>query len=501
MVPTASQASGKHVKERPTERRAGGQPHEREQDPSEHRRRKHHGDRAHECQDAHRHARDHDPAERRHQSAPKVEMKAGTERGWTCWVVFCRVLWLLPLVLLVSAWPGGTVWAAGDENASGAASEVVELTLFWGETCPYCAAEREFLEELQETRPALVVREYEVFNDKANQQLFRERAEAAGIEARSVPTTFLGDRVWVGFSGTTAAQITAAVDAELEGRAAPEAEDPVVDVPLIGQVDVGDRSLVLSTVLIGFVDGVNPCSLWVLSILLALVLHGGSRRRVVTVGAVFLGVTSAMYGLYIAGFYSMLRYAHLVPWVQRAVAVVVGTLGVFQLKDVVAFDRGPTLGVPERAKPGMYRRMRGLAEADRSLPVVLGATTALAVGVSLMETPCTLGLPLLWTDLLARSDVSTLGATLLFMLYLFAFLIDELVVFTVVVVTMRAVKLQERHGRALKLVSGVVMISLATVLFVHPTVLESVGGALMVFGGAAAIASLGLLADRFVRRG
>jgi cytochrome c biogenesis protein CcdA len=239
--------------------------------------------------------------------------------------------------------------------------------------------------------------------------------------------------------------------------------------------------------------------LWVLSILLALVLHGGSRRRVLAVGTVFLVVTSAMYGLYIVGFYSVLRYAQFLPWIQRGVAVLVGVMGLLQLKDVVAFHRGPTLGVPERAKPGMYQRMRRLAETDRTLPVVLGATATLAVGVSLLETPCTLGLPLLWTDLLARSDVPPAEAVLLFVVYLVAFLIDELVVFAVVVVTMRAVRLQERHGRALKLVSGVVMISLAVVLLVRPTLLESVSGALIVFGAAAVIASVGLVVDRALR--
>lgn len=420
------------------------------------------------------------------------------------------------LVLLV----GGAPAAAAAEDASPAAGTVT-VTLFWGEGCPHCAAERAFLDDLAATRPALVVDAYEVYNDAANQQLFFDMAEAAGIEPQAVPTTFVGDHVWVGFAEPIAAEIQAVVDDALaaaaspapspgpEPTATPEAVGPpapaddapieeaaVVDVPLVGPVDVGAHSLLVSTLVIGFVDGVNPCSLWVLSILLALVLHARSRRRVVIVGTVFLTVTSAMYGLYMAGLYSALRYAQYLGWIQRAVALVVAVLGLLQLKDVVAFHRGPSLGVPERAKPGMYRRMRRLGDTDRPLPAVLGATAALAVGVSLLETPCTLGLPLLWTDLLARNDVGTAGAVLLFVVYLAAFLVDELVVFAAVVATMRAVKLQERHGRELKLVSGVTMLTLAVAMVASPALLETVGGALAVFGAAALLAAGGLLTLR-----
>jgi len=153
-----------------------------------------------------------------------------------------------------------------------------------------------------------VVHEYEVWSNESNRERFDALAESAGVEARAVPTTFLRGRVWVGFDGVVADEIEAAVDAALAGRAVPPGERTTIDVPLFGRVDVGDHSLLLSTVLIGFVDGINPCSLWVLSILLAVVLHSGSRRRVLTVGAAFLFVTSAMYGLYIAGSYSVLSY-------------------------------------------------------------------------------------------------------------------------------------------------------------------------------------------------
>ena len=99
-----------------------------------------------------------------------------------------------------------------------------------------------------------------------------------------------------------------------------------------------------------------------------------------------------------------------------------------------------------------------------------------------------------------QQQVPTAGFVVLFVLYLAAFLVDELLVFGAAVVTMRAVKLQERHGRELKLVSGVVMLTLAIAMLVRPEAMEEVAGALIVFAIAAIIASLGIVSDRIVHR-
>lgn len=356
----------------------------------------------------------------------------------------------------------------------------VELVVFYGEGCPYCARELTFLGELQAREPLLEVAAYEVWNDDTNLELFRSVAAAHNFEARSVPTTVLGDLVWVGFDSTVAGQIEAAVAALTAGREPVQEARTTVDVPGIGSVDVGDRSLVLATALIGFVDGVNPCSLWVLTMLLALVLHGGSRQRVLAVGTVFLLVTSALYGLYMFGAYTVLDHAGELGWVRLGVAAIALVFGVLHLKEHLT-HRGPSVTIPSARKPGLYQRMRSLARTDRSLPAVLGATVALAVGVSLLETPCTAGLPLLWADLVAARDLAPAAVALAFTLYLTVFLLDELIVFLVAVVTLRATKLQERHGQVLQLVSGSLMVALAITMLVKPRLLESLAGTLTLF--------------------
>lgn len=374
-------------------------------------------------------------------------------------------------------------------------TDTVEVVVFFGEGCPYCAQELEFLVELQDRTPQVEVLAYEVWENEANRAYFRSMADAAGIDAGSVPTTFIGDLVWVGFDSVVADQITAAVDALLESRTPDVVERTEVGVPIVGTVDVADTSLIVATLLIGFVDGINPCSFWVLSVLLALVLHSGSRTRIAVVGVVFLSVTSALYGLYMFGAYSALDYAAEMTWVRVAVALVAGAFGVLHLKEYVT-HRGPSLTIADDRKPGMYRRMRSLARTDRSLPAVLAGTVVLAVGVSLAETPCTAGLPLLWTNLLTARDVSSPEAAFLFGLYLLAFLIDELIVFTIAVVGLRATKVQEHHARLLQLISGTLMLALALTMLFAPHALETVAGTLTVFGATVTVILVVLVIDR-----
>lgn len=386
---------------------------------------------------------------------------------------------LLALVLIIGL--ALTVLAAE-------ADAEVELVVFWGAGCPYCADEWDFLAVLQDDYPDLRVTGHEVRYEAANLDLFIATMAERGLEARSIPTTILGDQVWEGFDVATGEEIRAAVDAALASPApAPIPDDQPSDVirlPMIGDVDVGSSSLFVSTLLIALVDGLNPCSLWALSILLALVLRTGSRRRVLAVGGVFLVVTTLLYGLYIGGIYGFLSYTAHQTWVRLAMAAVALGFGIINLKDYFWFRKGPSLTIPDERKPWLYRRMRAVAATEKALPAALAATAVLAVGVSILETPCTAGYPLLWADLLATHDVGLAGAIALFALYMPVFLLDELIVFGVAVFAMRAMKLDERAGRTLKLVGGVLMIALAGTLVFAPDAMTTLGGAMTVFGTA-----------------
>lgn len=408
-----------------------------------------------------------------------------------------RVLAVAVLAAFLPLAPGvagtGTTFAADAEDE-------VELILFWGDGCPHCAAEKAWLATAVEEYPQLTVRQYEVWYDEGNRELLEETADEMGFEVTGVPVTVVGDRHWVGWSEAIAEEIVAAIE---PGAGEPGDGEPAtgktsrVDVPLVGDVTVSSDSLVFSTLVIGFVDGVNPCSLWVISVLLAIVVRTGSRRRVFAIGTTFLVVTAGMYALYMAGIYSALGVVSHLGTVQLVVAVVAGIFGLVSVKDYFAYKVGLSFTIPDSSKPGLYRRMRAAAGHQQLVPA-LGATVALAVGVSLLETPCTAGFPVLWTGLLDANGVDRTGAAFLFLLYMVPFLFDELIIFAIAVVTLRATKMQERHGRLLKLVGGTMMLALAVTVLVDPAAMSDPLTALAVFGAAIAVATVVHLVTRAV---
>ena len=76
----------------------------------------------------------------------------------------------------------------------------VELVLFYGRGCEFCAGMREFLGHMEARYPALHVRRYEVYFDQSNAVLFERVAAAYNVEIKGVPTVFLDGDVFVGYA-------------------------------------------------------------------------------------------------------------------------------------------------------------------------------------------------------------------------------------------------------------------------------------------------------------
>ncbi len=456
--------------------------------------------------------------------------------------------WYLALVLVVAlvlglVLTGGTA-VAQQPNKS------VDIYFFWGDGCPHCAAAKPFLAGLRQKYPGVQVRDFEVWNHAENRDPLIKMAAKFGFEPSSVPTIFIGERYWVGFaeepigreieayvascalSGCADAgagvvssalvppaetaiptlappTVVAVAQAPQRPAAQPTAASAAVPpplpaasamltLPLFGAVDLRTQSLALSTALIGFVDGFNPCSLWVLSVLLALTLHTGSRKKVFIIGLVFLTVTSLVYVLFIAGLFTMFTVVSFVGWIQVVVASVALFFGAVNIKDYFWYKEGLSFTIADEQKPGLYKRMRGVLNAGDSLPALIGATVVMSAGVSLVEFSCTAGFPGLWTNLLVAQTATALTFVVLLALYMLIYQIDEIGIFLAAVFSLRASRIEEKHGRILKLIGGMLMLTLAAVMLIDPNLMNQVSSALLVFAIAFAAALLVLLVHRVI---
>ena len=142
------------------------------------------------------------------------------------------------------------------------------------------------------------------------------------------------------------------------------------------------------------------------------------------------------------------------------------------------------------------QRMRRVLQAGDSLGALMAATVGLGLGVSLIEFSCTAGFPVLWANLVAAQNVTPLTFALLLLLYMVIYQIDEFGIFMVAVVTLRASKLEEKHGRILKLIGGTLMLTLSVVMLVNPALMNDVLNSITIFGIAFGVAVLVLVVHR-----
>ncbi len=414
-----------------------------------------------------------------------------------------------------------TVLLAGAHVLPAAAQQnVVNVYIFEREGCPYCAQAIAHLESLVEADPRIVLHVFEISENPEYRDLFLTFGEQFGFEPRYVPTIFVSDKFWVGYSDAIQAEMdreiqqclgSACVDYGgliLEDAGIPVEVPPVappgeeasseflINLPLIGTIDLADQSLLFSTILISFVDGFNPCSIWVLSMLLAITLNTRSRKKVLIIGFVFITVTAFIYALFIGGLFTVFTFIGYLGWIQVIIALVAITFAIVNIKDYFWYQEGISFTISDKKKPGIYKGIRRIMNAEESLWGLVSATVVLAAGVSLVEFSCTAGFPMVWTSLLAVHEITGMAFLGFLLVYMLVYQLDELGIFLVAVFTLRQTKMEEKYGRILKLLGGVLMLTLAVVMLVDPTLMNDIGRSLWVFGAAFGVTALILLVHR-----
>lgn len=384
---------------------------------------------------------------------------------------FCLIGAVLCLLVL-SAGQSGAVVVAPERQR-------LEIEAFVREGCPHCAAAKAFLADLAVERPDLRISLVDIRRDPDALARLNELARQAGVAPAGVPTIRIGADLVIGFDtpATTGEQVRALLDrvtaaanaATCDVAAAsdcPSAGESPVELSVGGRrIGVDDIGLPLFTLVIGLLDGFNPCSLWVLILMVSMLATLGDRRRMLVIAGTFVAVEGIAYFAFMAAWLNLFVLVGL----SRVSEIVIGLLAIFagmiNLKDFVAFGRGITLSIPDIAKPGIYARLRAILRADRLWPAVAGAAV-LALLVQVVELLCTSGFPALYTRLLTMRRLDNASYYGYLLLYNLMYMLDDLVILAIGVATLSQRRLQEKEGRFLKLLAGLVMFGLGVYLLI-----------------------------------
>lgn len=366
------------------------------------------------------------------------------------------------LVLVCCLWGAAAVTnsVAGSDAAS-----PPDIEVFVREGCPHCAAAKLFLNNLQQERPALRLVIRDVAQDPHARTRMNELGNLTGTRISSVPVFYIRGTLLVGFAGadTTGRQLRTLLDQPSPSRAEPDS----IETRWFGRLSVQDVGLPAFTLALGLLDGFNPCSMWVLLFMLSMLATLQDRLKMLLIAGTFIAVEGLAYFVFMAAWLNAFLFVGL----SRPTEVFLGSIavlaGAVNVKDFWAFHRGITLGIPESAKPGLYARIRAILHAE-DLTAALAATVVLAVLVQAVEFLCTAGFPALYTRILTMRQLDWWAYYGYLGLYNAAYMFDDALVLAVGVVTLSRARLQEREGRWLKLIGGLVMLGLGLVLLARP---------------------------------
>jgi hypothetical protein len=166
---------------------------------------------------------------------------------------------------------------------------------------------------------------------------------------------------------------------------------------------------------------------------------------------------------------------------------------VVNIKDYFWYKEGISFTISDEKKPGIYKGIRKVMRAEGNIWALIGATVVLSAGVSIVEFSCTAGFPVIWTNLLVVHEATGLAFLGFLLVYMLVYQMDELAIFLTAVFTLRKSKMEEKYGRILKLLGGILMLALAIVMLIDPALMNNIGSSLLVFGVAFGVTGLILL--------
>lgn len=370
--------------------------------------------------------------------------------------------------------------------------DTITLYFFHGDGCPHCAEEETFLESIEGEYPNLVIEKYEVWYNEENATLLEQVNDAFSITRSGVPTNVIGSTVISGYGDFTGARIKRAIEyyqtneyvdvvsqiknGTYEKDSVPDDfskkeeasdEELSVDVPLFGKMNLKNFSLSAAAALIGLIDGFNPCAMWILLFLISVLIGMKDRKRMWVLGITFLVTSALVYMLIMLSWITIAVKITTIVWVRNIIAVIALIGGIWNLRGYFKSKDSGCEVVDDKKRKKIFQKIRKFTSEKSFILAIIGVM-GLAISVNLVELACSAGLPLVFTELLALNNTTSMMKFLYTLVYIFFFLIDDLVVFIIAMITMKVTGISTKYNKYSHLLGGVIMVIIGILLIFKP---------------------------------
>jgi glutaredoxin len=387
-----------------------------------------------------------------------------------------------------------------DQVELAVSADPVVVYMLGRDDCGFCKQQVEWMNE-----EGIQYEYLNIITDDVASQLFDE-ITAKHDASKVTPLTIVGERAILGFNGpdTTGASIRSAIvaAADTDVRTPQQhldrapAQDVIVgggctdlicdagvdgapvgyvfDLPFVGIVDLKSFSLFSLSLLLGVIDGFNPCAMWVLVTFLALLSQAGSRRKMVMLAGIFIVAQGIMYNLILNVWYKTWDFVALDQYVTPAVGFLALGGGAFFLwrwyktrnQNQLVCD---ITGIETQSKT--VNKFKEIVSRPVTIASIL-AILLIAFSVNVIEFACSIGIPQAYTKILELNNLAFLERQWYILVFSLGYMFDDVVVFGLAIWGYS--KLQAhgaKYAQLSLLIGGVLMALLGALLVFAPAAL------------------------------
>jgi len=375
------------------------------------------------------------------------------------------VLFILVISLLFMT----SVYANTNKN-------LVNIYLFYSEGCPHCEKEKKLLNELKDKYDNIRIYKYEVSNDK-NMDLYLKVSDLYDVSVTGVPCTFIGDKVYKGFSvDESKIKFSATIEyysnygyrdivgEYIGGIELPNYEidngvdiDEFIDnygnyvISFFGiNIETKNLTLPFIAILIGFIDGFN---LWVLLLFISILIGIKNKQKMWVLGFTFLFVSYLfclffmLFGLNID---NLLMFVTFIRLLVGIMGIVLGSLSLFRC------FKGNEIVIDGKRNIKIFDKIRKFI-LERNFFLLICGAVILSIFVKVIELSYSSELSVIFMEILSINNLTIIEEILYISLYMLFFLIDDLVIFLIFMRVMEITNFSIKYGKLFKLVSGIIL--------------------------------------------
>ena len=220
----------------------------------------------------------------------------------------------------------------------------------------------------------------------------------------------------------------------------------------------------------GLIDGFNPCAMWILLFLISMLIGMKDRNKMFIIGFTFLFTSALVYFILMLFWLDVASILTSVVWIRTIIGIVAITLGLYNLVTTIRKKEDGCSVVDDKKRNKIFTKIKKLTTEKNMLLAVIGVIT-LAVSVNIIELACSAGLPLIFSEILSLNNLPRTIEIVYIIIYVFFFLLDDLVIFTIAMLTLKLTGISVKYGKISKIVGGLILAIMGILLIFFPDII------------------------------